>query len=55
VQEFAAITFLAFAVTYIGWRYLRKRASGTCCGKAECPATREMIERMRRGTASKNR
>jgi len=55
MQDLAAVTFLAFAVTYIGWRYLRKRRGGNCCGEAECPATREMIERMRRGTASKNR
>jgi len=50
MQDLAAITMLAVAVAYIGWRYLRRRKSATCCGKPECPATREMLERMKRGT-----
>ena len=50
MQDLAAITMLAFAVTYIGWRYLRKRASGNCCGESECPAAREMVDRIKRGS-----
>ena len=46
---------LAFAVTYIGWRYLRKRGSGNCCGEAECPAAQEMVDRIKRGTGFENR
>ena len=36
-------------VTYLLWRYLRKRASGNCCGEKECPAAEQMVDKFQRG------
>ncbi|MHC4449572.1 MAG: hypothetical protein ACYS0E_05425 [Planctomycetota bacterium] len=50
MQDFAALTLVALAVGYLGWRYLSRRATGNCCGEKECPAAREMVEKLQRGT-----
>ncbi len=45
-QEWAAIGIGVLAASYLGWRALRRRLAGTCCGERECPAAREIVKRM---------
>jgi hypothetical protein len=52
MQTYGALVLLAFAIAYLGWRYAKHRATGNCCGEAECPAAAGMVERMRRGRTS---
>ena len=48
MQEYGAYVLIALAAGYLVWRFLRRRASGNCCGEKECPAAREMVDRLRR-------
>jgi hypothetical protein len=41
-----AITLVAFAVTYLGWRYLKQRRASTCCGEDVCPAMKQTVDRL---------
>jgi hypothetical protein len=49
MQQFGALAIVALAVAYLLWRFLAGRATGNCCGEKECPAAREMVEKLRRG------
>ena len=50
MQEWGALGLLALAVCFLVWRYASRRASGNCCGKKECPAAREMVDKINRHT-----
>ena len=47
-QEVLAFGLGALALAYLAWRGLRRRASGNCCGEPECPAAKQMVERVKR-------
>jgi len=49
-QTIGALTILAAAIGYLAWRYATRRATGNCCGEAECPAIAEMLDRIRQNT-----
>ncbi len=46
MQELIAIALIGCAVTYLGWRYLKKRNASTCCGEDVCPAMKRFVERL---------
>jgi hypothetical protein len=48
VQELGTVLIGAIAFGYLAWRYLRKRASGNCCGEAECPAAKATLDKLPR-------
>ena len=48
MQELGAFLLGAVALGYLAWRKLRKRASGNCCGEAECPAARATVDKISR-------
>jgi len=45
-QELASFAILGSAVAWLLVRYLRRRASGNCCGEPECPAAKETARRI---------
>ena len=47
-QEIVAFGLGAAALTYLAWRWFRRRATGNCCGEPECPAAKQMVERVKR-------
>jgi len=48
MQEIATFLLGGLALAYLAYRHLRKRASGNCCGEAECPAAKGMVEKIER-------
>ena len=46
MQDLIAITLVAFASIFLGWRYLMKRKASTCCGEDVCPAMKRSVERL---------
>jgi hypothetical protein len=46
MQDVAAYLVLALAASYLLQRYLRRRASGNCCGEKECPAAKETVRKI---------
>ncbi len=48
MQEIAVFVVGAIALGYLVMRYARKRATGNCCGEKECPAAREMVDKIER-------
>ena len=50
VQDYLAFILVGVAAAYLAWRYLRRRGSGNCCGEPECPAAKNMVRNIRRGS-----
>jgi hypothetical protein len=48
VQDIGAFVLVGLAVAYLVWRSMRRRATGNCCGEKECPAAREMVDKLNR-------
>jgi hypothetical protein len=48
VQELGAFLVGALALGYLAWRHVRGRASGNCCGEAECPAAKATLDKLPR-------
>jgi len=40
IQQSAAYALVALALGWLIWRYLKRRATGNCCGEPECPAAK---------------
>ena len=47
VQELVVLLIIAAAVGYLAWQRVRRKASGNCCGKAECPAAKHTLSKLR--------
>jgi hypothetical protein len=47
-QELVAYAIGLLAVGFLLVRYLRRRASASCCGEAECPAAAETARKLAR-------
>ena len=45
-QEIAAFIVVGLALAYLCVRYLRKKASGNCCGEKECPASQGVVDKI---------
>ena len=46
IQQIAAYALVALAAAWLVWRYVRRRATGNCCGEAECPAAKAAARRI---------
>ena len=46
-QEIVAFSIGALALGYMLFRYLRRRASGNCCGEKECPASGNIVDKIK--------
>lgn len=46
IQQIAAYVLVAGALAWLLRRYLKRRATGNCCGEAECPAAKATVERI---------
>lgn len=46
IQQVAAYVLVALAAAWLLRRYLRRRATGNCCGEAECPAAKATAKRI---------
>jgi hypothetical protein len=53
VQEIATYAIVGAAVGFLAVRYLRRRATGNCCGEKECPAARDMARKIADHAAGK--
>jgi hypothetical protein len=49
MQETVTFLVVAAAVVWLIARWRRRRAAGTCCGEAECPAARSTVEKLAGG------
>lgn len=49
MQEFGAALVLAIALGYLVRRIVKRRGNN-CCGEKECPAAKEMVDKMLAGT-----
>ena len=49
MQEIGALLVLAIALGYLLVRTLKRRGNN-CCGEKECPAAKQMVERMIAGS-----
>jgi hypothetical protein len=47
LQEIAAYLIGAAALVWLVVRYRRRRATGNCCGEAECPAAKSTVDLIR--------
>ena len=48
-QEIATFAVGGLALAWLAWRWLRRRragGNGCGCGERECPATRQMVEKI---------
>jgi hypothetical protein len=45
MQELGAALVLAAALGYLAWRAVKRRGNN-CCGEKECPAAKQMVERL---------
>jgi len=45
-QEIAVLVIGLATVSYIVVRMLRRRRRGTCCGEKECPAAKQILDRI---------
>ena len=55
MQDLVVFLLVGAAVGYLGWRYLRRRASGNCCGEPECPAARNMVRNLVKAAEAQKR
>jgi len=46
IQQIAAYALCGLAVAWLLLRYLKRRATGNCCGEAECPAAKQTARRI---------
>ena len=51
-QEMIAFGLGALAFGYLLLRYLRRRASGNCCGEKECPASGNIVDKIKSHSGS---
>ncbi|MHC4549968.1 MAG: hypothetical protein ACYTEZ_14445 [Planctomycetota bacterium] len=47
-QEILTLLIVAAAAAWLFWRWRRRRATGSCCGEAECPAARASLDKIER-------
>lgn len=48
LQEIGTFLIVAAACLWLAVRWWRRRASGNCCGEAECPAAKGTVEKLKR-------
>ena len=48
IQQIAAFSLVALAAGWLLWRYGKRRATGNCCGEAECPAAKATARKLER-------
>ena len=46
IQKVVAFALVALAAAWLVRRYLKRRATGNCCGEAECPAAKATAKRI---------
>ncbi|HEX5138847.1 MAG TPA: hypothetical protein VFY93_17890 [Planctomycetota bacterium] len=46
IQQVAAYSLVALAAGWLLWRYAKRRATGNCCGEAECPAAKVTAKKL---------
>lgn len=46
-QRIVTFAVGALALGYLVLRQLRKRAAGNCCGEKKCPATENLVEKIK--------
>jgi hypothetical protein len=46
IQQVAAYALVALAAAWLLWRYAKRRATGNCCGEAECPAAKATARKL---------
>jgi hypothetical protein len=46
IQEIAAFALVLAAAAWLLRRHLKRRATGNCCGEAECPAAKATSRRI---------
>ncbi len=46
IQQIAAYALVGLAAGWLLVRYLRRQATGNCCGEAECPAAKATARRI---------
>ncbi len=46
IQQVLAYALVALAAGWLLWRYAKRRATGNCCGEAECPAAKATAKRI---------
>ncbi len=46
IQQVIAYFLVALAAAWLFVRYLKRRATGNCCGEAECPAAKATARRI---------
>jgi hypothetical protein len=45
-QEVIAAALGVAALAYLVVRWRRRRATGNCCGEPECPAAKQVVDRL---------
>ena len=51
-QQIVAFGIGALALGYLLWRNLRRRASGNCCGEKQCPASGNIVDKIKSHSGS---
>jgi hypothetical protein len=46
IQAIVAYALVAAAALWLLARYLKRRATGNCCGEPECPAAKQTAKRI---------
>ncbi len=46
IQQIVAYALVGLAAAWLLVRYLKRRATGNCCGEAECPAAKATARRI---------
>lgn len=46
IQQIAAYALVSLAAAWLVYRYVKRRATGNCCGEAECPAAKATAQRI---------
>jgi membrane protein implicated in regulation of membrane protease activity len=46
IQQIVAYALVALAALWLLRRYLKRRATGNCCGEPECPAAKQTAKRI---------
>lgn len=46
IQQIVAFALVGLAALWLLVRYLKRRATGNCCGEPECPAAKETARKI---------
>lgn len=50
IQQIAAYALVGLAALWLLVRYLKRSATGNCCGEPECPAAKATVKKIEEAT-----